>query len=257
MELLPITTPLLRPQDSLSEILSVHATLQEGDIIVISSKVVATAEDRIFQLSDFPATPKAHRWYEETGGSRSPEFYEAVLQETKRMNGAIVNACPGAVLTEVRPEGLKTGSILTANAGLDESNTTKGTAIGWPGDPVASADRLRNELEKKIGGRVAIIITDSCCRPRRLGVTAFALTVSGLDPLVSQAGKEDLFGKQLRITTEAVADQLATAANFLMGNAGQSMPAVIIRGHGLLLSDFSGWVDGIEPEEDLFKGVLK
>ena len=75
---------------------------------------------------------------------------------------------------------------------------------------------------------------------------------SGLDPLLSQKGKTDLFGKPLKITTEAVADQLATAANFLMGNAAQSIPAVIIRDHGLTLSDWEGWIPGIEPEKDLF-----
>ena len=80
-----------------------------------------------------------------------------------------------------------------------------------------------------------------------LGVTAFALVCVGLDPLLSQQGVEDLFGKPLRITTEAIADQLATAANFVMGNAGQSTPAAIIRAHGLRLSDFAGWVPGIEP----------
>ena len=71
-----------------------------------------------------------------------------------------------------------------------------------------------------------------------------------------QKGKQDLFGKELKITTEAIADQLATAANTLMGNASQSTPIVIIRDHGIPLSDFAGWVPGIEPSADLFRGIL-
>ena len=171
-----------------------------------------------------------------------------------------------------------TGTILVANAGLDESNVPEGYAMGWPRDPVASVAKLREELEEHIkrnkGNRgdkgdsplslvspvsplCALILTDSCCHPRRIGVTAFAMTVSGLDPLQSQKGENDLFGKPLRITTEAIADQLATAANFLMGNAGQSVPAVLVRDHGLTLSEWEGWVPGIEPKEDLFTGVLR
>ena len=105
-------------------------------------------------------------------------------------------------------------------------------------------------------GHIAIIVTDSCCRPRRLGVTAFALVAAGLDALVSLKGRDDLFGKKMRITTEAVADQLATAANMLMGNEAQAVPAVIVRDHGMELSEFAGWVPGIEPEEDLFRGIV-
>lgn len=82
---------------------------------------------------------------------------------------------------------------------------------------------------------------------------AFALVCDGIDPVKSEVGRKDLFGKPLRFTLEAVADQLATAANFVMGNADQSVPAAIIRDHGLALGNFSGWVDGIDPDEDLFR----
>ena len=97
---------------------------------------------------------------------------------------------------------------------------------------------------------VAILLSDSCCRPGRLGVVAFALVCAGMDPLKSEVGRKDLFGKELRFTNEAIADQLATAANAVMGNAGQSTPAAIIRDHGRTLSDFCGWVEGIEAKND-------
>jgi len=288
---------------------------EELDIFVISSKAVATAEGRIIELSSMTVSEEAKKLSQQCG--RSPEFCEAVLAETKMRNGMVCGTCPGAILTELKPwdtnpsdgfsirpalAGLtrrEQGTIITANAGLDESNTEQGTAVGWPEDPVSSARNVRSALQKSVGARrpatrslgevgwraqwkeslpqslgkhllllgaaarrpythprVAVIISDSCVRPRRWGVTAFALTVAGIDPLRDEAGREDLFGRKLRITKEAIADQIATAANMLMGNADQSIPAVIVRDHGLALSDYEGWVPGIEPEEDLFRGIL-
>ena len=250
MHLIPIRTPVIRNGDDVAAILRSSADIQDGDIIVISSKAVATAEGDAVDLSSCTISPEALEWAEKTG--RSSAFMQAVLDETKRLKGTVTGHCPGALLTEVRPHGLRVGSIFAPNAGMDESNIDTGFAVGWPADPVVSAKRLREGLN----ANCAVIIGDSCCRPRRLGVTAFALTVSGLDPLKSEVGSSDLFGHELRVTVEATADQLATAANALMGNADQSTPAVIIRDHSMPLSDFSGWVDGIEPDEDLFSSIL-
>jgi coenzyme F420-0:L-glutamate ligase/coenzyme F420-1:gamma-L-glutamate ligase len=257
--LLPVSTPLLKNGDDLAEILREREAVQAGDILVVSSKAVATVEDAAVDLQRLTPSDEANVWSMKIG--RSPAFCEAVLQETRFWNGNIAGFCPGAILTELRPEGFPRGTILTANAGLDESNVPEGFAIGWPRDAVKSVVRLRRELEQGLGlglgiGRIGMILTDSCCRPRRFGVTAFALAVAGLDPLVSQVGKPDLFGKPLHITTEAIADQLATAANFLMGNVNKSIPAVIIRDHGLPLSDYEDWVSGIEPAEDIFRDTL-
>ena len=256
-----------------------HSILLPNDILVISSKAVATAEGRIIDLSKSTVSAVAKKYA--AAAQLSEEFCQAVLEETAFRSGKVVGSCPGALLTELQPwlrasstlanarsaQHDRLGTILTANAGLDQSNIAEGYAVGWPLDPVESVGRLRRELEKQIrtmdkGLRTrdekalvpspyplvhhcAVIISDSCCTPRRLGVTAFALAVSGLDPHSSQKGKLDLFGKPLRITTEAIADQLATAANFLMGNAGQGVPAVVIRDHGLPLSNFERWVEGI------------
>lgn len=246
--------------------------MEPDDIVVVSSKVIATAEGSIIDLGLLKPSEESDQLAKLCG--RSANFCEAVLMELRRMNGNVIGTCPGALLTEVRPDGLKQGVILTANAGLDESNAAPGHAVGWPKNCVRSASELRRALQsnlndnlrsvgsvtrapsKRENNQIAIIISDSCCRPRRWGVTAFALAVSGLQPLASQAGRRDIAGKPLRITVEAVADQLATAANFLMGNAGQMTPACIIRNHGLPLSDNEGWVEGIEPQEDLFKGIM-
>jgi coenzyme F420-0:L-glutamate ligase len=256
MDILPIRTPILTRDDDLAAILLRHAPFADEDILVLSSKALATVEGAAIDLRTIHLSKEAEKWAKAMG-HRTAAFAQAVMDETERLHGTIVGSCPGALLTEVIPDGLSHGTILTANAGLDESNIAEHFAIGWPRDPVASVRALRRALENASSASpLSILITDSCCRPRRLGVTAFTLVVSGIDPLHSQAGRDDLFGKKLRITTEAIADQLATAANFVMGNAGQSIPAAIIRDHGLVLSDFEGWVPGIAPKEDLFKGII-
>jgi coenzyme F420-0:L-glutamate ligase len=252
MELLPIRTGTLRPGDDVAAALA--SQLREGDIVIVSSKAVAAVEGRFIDLTKQKISQGALFLAEKT--NRSPAFCEALIKEGERLGWIDRGACPGAVLTELRPEGLKMGTILVANAGLDESNAPEGQAIGWPEDPVRSVSTLRASLKKKTGKNVAVILTDSCCMPRRMGVMAIALTVSGLDPLVDLRGRPDLFGKKLHLTSEALADQLATAGNMLMGNAGDSVPAAIVRDHGIALSDFEGWVPGIEPDEDLFRGIV-
>jgi len=253
MEILPIRTPILRQGDDIASVLRTHCTLRKDDIVVISSKALATVEGATLDLDTLVPSAEATMWAERMS-EFDIHFVEAILQETSRLDGSIVGACPGALLTELRPPELSRGTILIANAGLDRSNSDGHTAVGWPRNAVESTRALREHLAD--GSPLGVILSDSCCQPRRRGVTAVALVVSGFDPLASQEGLTDLFGRPLRITTEAIADQLATAANAVMGNAAQSVPAAIIRDHGLPLNDWDGWVPGIEPDEDLFKGIL-
>ncbi|MBI2117330.1 coenzyme F420-0:L-glutamate ligase [Candidatus Peregrinibacteria bacterium] len=280
MLLLPIHTRLLENGDDLISLLQKSTPVSDGDILIISSKAVATVEGAAIDLRQITPSNNAEKWSKACG--RSAAFCQAVLDETKRLHGEVVGTCPGALLTELRPDGLTEGTIFAANAGLDQSNVADGFAIGWPRDPVASVQKLRMAIEKSLlvgslarcssqkkrttsnqqpatqnNHCIAVIVSDSCCIPRRRGVTAHALAVSGIDPLHSEMGNVDLFGKPLRITIEARADQLATAANILMGNAGQGVPAAIIRDHGIPLTRFEGWVPGIEPENDLFRALLR
>lgn len=273
MELIAIQTPTLRPGDNLAAMFLKQGKILPGDIIAVSSKAVATVEGRTIEYKTITPGPEAKRQAKLSG--QSPQFCQAILEETKRLNGRVLPGCPQAMLTELCPDGFPEGVLLAANAGLDESNAPKGFCIGWPEDPVKSIRRLRKELGEAVrtkttttktkrdssssfsssSSSIGLLITDSTCRPRRFGVTALALTVSGFDPLRSLVGTKDLFNKSLRMTQEAVADQLATAANMLMGNAGESVPAVIMRDHGISFTDFEGWVPGIEAEADLFRGL--
>ena len=267
MLLLPIHTRLLKKGDDLASLLSESTQIVEGDILVISSKAIATMEGAAIDLRKITISKDADKWSKACG--RSAAFCQAILDELERLHGKVVGTCPGALLTELRPTGLSEGTIFAANAGLDQSNVEDGFAVGWPRDPVESVKKLQEALYSlsprgepaclQAGTMVrgfGVILSDSCCIPRRRGVTAHALVVSGIDPLFSEIGNNDLFGKPLRITIEARADQLATAANILMGNAGQLIPAVIIRDHGIPLTRFESWVPGIEPEEDLFQGIF-
>ncbi|OIO53074.1 coenzyme F420-0:L-glutamate ligase [Candidatus Peregrinibacteria bacterium CG1_02_54_53] len=253
MKILPLHTPILQQGDDLVGILAKGTTFEKDDILVVSSKAIATVEGARIDLTKITTTPEAQDWAKKSG--RSAAFRQAVLDEAKRLSGAVVGGSELAMLTELKPEGLE-GSLLVPNAGLDQSNVPEGYCIGWPMDPLRSAQGIRDHLVQKTGKRLAVIVSDSCCRPRRFGVTAFALVCIGVDPLSPQIGKKDLFGRPLTMTVEAQVDQLATAANAVMGNADQSIPAAIVREHGLPMTNFVGWVPGIDPEEDLFKGAF-
>ncbi len=243
MNILPLHTSIIKKGDDLASLLKAAAMIQPGDILVVSSKAVATAEGAAIDVSTIVPSNDAEMWAQKTG--RSAAFCHVVLQETTRLHGHVINAVHGAMLTEV--ETIAGSTVLVPNAGLDESNVENGRAVGWPVDPVQSAKTISDTLQ------VPVIISDSFIIPRRSGVMAFALTVCGIDPIRNDIGKHDLFGHPLALTKEAVADQLCVMANAVMGNGNQSSPAAIIRDHGVPSSAFCGWVPGVSTAEDLFQ----
>ena len=256
MQLLPLALPLLKPGDDIAGAIATAADLQSGDIVAVSSKAAAICEGALIDLQSLTISDEAKKWTAKLHRAHpDPAFRQAVLEECARWNGTILSECPNAMLTELRPDGMKCGTVLIANAGLDRSNTPEGSAIGWPREPVSTVCALREKLEQYCGGHIGVLLTDSCCRPRRLGVTALALTVAGFEPFTSHIGTPDLYGKEMHMTVEAVADQLATAANAVMGNTAECIPAVIIREHPAELSEYCGWVEGVDEEEDLFQKI--
>lgn len=247
MELLPLKTGLLKKGDDLVAALRTAGEIRPDDVLVITSKIVATCEDAFYDLMTIAVSDEARAEAEQTG--RSPEFCQAVLDETARMHGNVVGRCPGALLALVHPEpGVW---IVAANAGMDQSNVPEGTALGWPKDSAASAKKLSGELG------CPVIVIDSCCTPLRAGITAYALACAGIDPIRDERGTPDLFGKPLRITQDNVVDELAAAASLLMGNAAQATPAVLVRSHELPPSGFAGWIPTFPPEQDLFRDVFR
>lgn len=256
MNILPIHTDVLQSGDNLVEILLGKNVIEAGDIVVLSSKAMATVEGAAINLSTLTISDEARALAKESQTEKELSHLQAIIEETERMNGRIIIANHGILLTELHPDGMQEGRILITNAGLDLSNVEDGYAVGWPVDPAHSLTTLKTEIETAVEGKIGLILSDSGLAPRRKGVTAFALCACGIDPIISQKGKEDLFGRELKVTEEAVADQLSTAANAIMGNSNQCCPAAVVRGFDVPFSDFCGWVPGIDVQEDIFHGLI-
>lgn len=222
MSLYPIRTKILEAGDDLTSIIikeinEQNLTLEDGDIIIIASKAVARIEGRMVRLNDVKPSKEAYKIAKET--QLEPEFVELVIKESQIVYGGVYRA----LLT------LK-NNILQANAGIDSSNVPKGYAILLPKNSTKSAHKIRNQIYQKTGHKVGIIIADSRTHPLRLGNTGFALGVAGIKPVVDERGKKDLYGNTLKITRRAVADNLACAAEILMGEGNEQIPVVIIKG---------------------------
>jgi coenzyme F420-0:L-glutamate ligase/coenzyme F420-1:gamma-L-glutamate ligase len=191
--------------------------LEDGDVLALTSKVMSFSEGRVVKLSEVKPSGKARKLAEEY--SLKPEFAELILQEADGICGGVEKA----VLT------LKDG-VLAANAGIDSKNTPSGYAVLWPEDSRVSAKEVRDQVRRRTGKTVAVLVVDSGLIPLRVGTTGLALAVAGFKPVRDVRGEEDLFGKAIMITRQAVADDLASAAHLLMGEAREKTPVVLIKG---------------------------
>lgn len=223
--------------------------LQPGDILAVTSKVVSVDEGRLVDLSTVRPTKRALSL---AGKAHiDPAFARVALDESDLVLGAV----PGALLS------LKAGHLI-ANGGADLSNAPPGFAVLWPRDPWISAERLRRWAVRKAGGSVGIVITDSHCEPLRLGTSGVALSCAGFLPVEDVRGRQDLFGRKMRITQRAVADGLASAAVLKMGEVDESTPASLLRDTGVRilgrpLSKRERDQATIPPERDLFAPAYK
>lgn len=220
------------------------APIRDYDVLVVTQKIVSKAEDRWADLDRVAPGDEAERLAKVT--AKDPRFVQLVLDEST----AIIRARPQVLITRHRR-----GHIM-ANAGIDQSNLGPERA-GWvlllPLDPDASAERLRETLGAALGAAPAVIISDSFGRPWRKGVTGVALGGAGLPSLLDQRGQLDRDGRPLEITQVGLADMIATAAGLAMGEGGEGVPAVLVRG--------LSWPDPPSPaaalvrplEEDLFQ----
>jgi coenzyme F420-0:L-glutamate ligase / coenzyme F420-1:gamma-L-glutamate ligase len=233
LTILPIEgIPEVREGDDLAALLQGAAEVEEGDIVVVAQKVVSKAEGRVVQIDDVEASERA----KELAADRDPRELEVILGEAVR----IVRARPPLVIAETRH------GFVCASAGVDHSNAAGlGTVVLLPVDPDESARRLHERLG------VAVIVSDSFGRPFRQGTTDVAIGVSGLTPLLDLRGVRDAAGYELRTTTIAVADEIAAAAELVMGKTA-GIPAVIVR--GLDLRGEGSARDLVMPaERDLFR----
>ena len=221
MRLIAVKTRVVKIGDDLVELIlgSLKAQglqLEDNDVLALTSKVVSYSEGRIVKLREVKPSEKAKRLAKKY--SLKPEFAELILREGDRVYGGVERA----VLT------LKNGAMV-ANAGIDNKNAPSDNVVLWPKDPAASAREVRDRIKRRTGKDVALMIIDSGLVPLRIGTTGFALAVAGFKPIRDIRGCKDLFGKPIMITRQAVADDLASAAHLLMGEATEKTPAVLIK----------------------------
>ncbi len=226
--------------------LSAHdLTLTTGDILVIAQKIVSKAEGRMVNLAEVEPGDQAHELARKT--SKDPRLVELILSESSEVLRAI-----DELIIVVHRLG-----IVLANAGIDASNVAPSTAIEQvlllPKDPDRSAREYRRRIKQQTGSSVGVIINDSVGRAWRLGTTSLAIGVAGVTALEDHRGKPDLFGVSLKVSEEAVADELASAATLLQGQAAEKSPVVLIRGF-TSGSDEQSAASLIRPlEQDLFR----
>ena len=192
--------------------------LQVGDILVVKHKIVSKAEGRIVPLGSVRTSRASRSWAARY--KLDPRVTEVALSQSKR----VVRRKNGVMITETEH------GFVCANSGVDVSNVDGGHhALLLPKNPDLSAERLYKTLKKKTGFRVPVIITDSFGRPWREGLTEVAIGIAGMKPLRDYRGQQDSHGYPLRVSLEAVADELAGAAGLVCGKLERT-PACIIRG---------------------------
>ncbi len=215
---------------------------RDGDVLVLAETAVATAEGSVLRLDTIVPSPHAQRLAEKY--HMNPETAEVVLRESD----SIVGGIPGFLLC------MKGGTLLP-NAGVDASNAPPGCVTPLPADPDASARRIRTAIEQATGVKIGVIIADSRTHAMRSGCSGVAIGCAGIPSVLDDRGRRDLFGRTLEVTKRAVADNIASAAELVMGEADECTPAAIIRGIGLPITDQSG-VESIAADDCLFMGVF-
>jgi coenzyme F420-0:L-glutamate ligase/coenzyme F420-1:gamma-L-glutamate ligase len=214
--------------------------LADGDIVVVTQKIVSKAEGRVVDMESVEPSAFAGEIAWKT--DRDPRHVELILRESTR----IVKMRGTILITETRH------GFVCANSGVDRSNMEGGLICLLPVDPDESARGIRKRIGELTGSDVAVIVTDTWGRAWRMGQVDFAIGVAGMSPFVDYRGETDPFGYELNVTNIAVADELAAAAELAKGKL-ENIPAVIIRGYEYPRGDGSA-SELVRPiEEDLFR----
>ncbi len=213
----------IRPHDKLDLMILfalqyIGLELQDGDILVVAQKIISKAEGRIVDLGRIKPSRRAVQMAREN--DKDPHVMELILRES----AAILRVQNGIIISETKH------GFVCANAGVDQSNIEGSKAVLLPLDPDRSAYKLKNAIKMRTGKDVAVIITDTFGRPFRNGQTNVALGVAGIKPIKSYIGSFDMHGRKLKVTEIAVADEIASAAELVMGKAG-GIPVALVRGY--------------------------
>jgi coenzyme F420-0:L-glutamate ligase/coenzyme F420-1:gamma-L-glutamate ligase len=248
IQIIPLTgLPLIKEGDDLPKLLLealkiAGNQIEDRDIIIITHKIVSKAENRLIDLTTITPSQPGNNFAVYTG--KDPRVVEAVLRESR----AIRRMAPGILITETKH------GFVCANAGLDKSNVEGQDKIALlPIDPDASARKIRLSVEELTGKSVSVIISDTHGRAHRDGEINVAIGASGLPVILDRRGEKDLFGYELKVKRIAIADELAAAAELVIGQAGEGTPAAIIRGYSVKADEASKATDLIWPrDKDLF-----
>ena len=230
--------PEIRERDDLGALIAGRAELQDGDVLVVAQKAVSKAEGRIVRLAEIEASAEAR----ELAADHDPRQLEVILREAARL----VRTRPPLVIAETRH------GFVCASAGVDASNAPEpGMVVLLPEDPDASAARIRERVSDLTGAEVGVIVSDSFGRAWRQGTTDVAIGIAGVRPLLDLKGMRDPTGYELHATVIAVADELAGAAELVMGKTA-GVPAAVIRGVDVL-GEGSARELVMPPDRDLFR----
>lgn len=199
-------------------------SLQNGDVLVISSKYVSNSQGRLIDLENVNVSKDGIELSEKF--QIKPKIAEAIIRESDVIFGGI----SGFVITS-------SDNIMAPNAGIDKSNAEKGKVILYPEDPYLVAEQIRRKIFLKHLVHVGIIIVDSRLMPARVGTTGVAISCAGIEPVNDMRAEKDLNGNPLKVTFQAVVDNLASIANHKMGEGSESKPFAIIRNSDAKLTD--------------------
>ncbi|MFX1494275.1 MAG: coenzyme F420-0:L-glutamate ligase [Promethearchaeota archaeon] len=250
MELFAIKLPLIKENDDLVTIIiknirKIKGSLNEGDIIIIAEKVVATSQGRVIKLSDVKKisdkAKKLSKLYD-----MDERYVQLILNEASMILGGMSHV----ILTKVN-------DFLIANAGIDQSNAGTGNVVLLPKDLNKVVWKYWEILKKEFKVKnLGIIIADSRVQPLRKGTIGIAIATAGFEPIEDLRGKPDLFNRPLEITMRAIADDLASAAQFLLSEADKQTPIVLIRGADVEFTENPKLTMEMAPEECLYMNIF-
>ncbi|MFQ5891292.1 MAG: coenzyme F420-0:L-glutamate ligase [Candidatus Methanofastidiosia archaeon] len=240
--------PLIEKGDDLAQLIIKCCKLSnleivDGDVFVIAQTIVSKAQGKIFDLRKITPSKKALKLSEKSG--KDAKLCELILRESKE----VLRVSKGPIIVETKH------GLICASAGIDHSNVSGSEhfVITLPDDPDRTAEEIRKKLEKATGRKLTVIINDTQGRPFISGAVGVTIGVSGMKPIWVRAGEDDLYGYTLRASPIATADEMASAASLLMGQASEGIPVVIIRGANYLRGKGSAREMRRERERDLFR----
>ncbi|MGQ9477122.1 MAG: coenzyme F420-0:L-glutamate ligase [Candidatus Bipolaricaulia bacterium] len=237
-----LSGPCDLPSEIVAALKRAGLPIEDGDVLVVTQKVVSKAEGRVAELAEVEPSQRAVELATKTG--KDPKLVELILRETKE----ILRAVPGHLIVEHR------SGYICANAGVDRSNSGGLEKVALlPEDPDRSAQRIKAKLREAFGKEVAVLIIDTHGRPWRNGAVGLCIGLAGMEPLLDLRGKRDLFGYVMTSSIECLADELAAAATLVMGQCDEGIPLALIK--GLTFKPGEGSAQKIlrEREKDLFR----